>query len=210
MKSAGNPRLVVRIAQSGVLNKLLTLCEGEWRMTGHTLWNEDLRGTAEALLQGLEPDELLALDALSMLGTRSVASLHSIVATTMLDRLEGRGLVAVSENIDGELCVASNPPLLVDYFRDNHVLYSRRVLVKRIENVAEALAPAPGNGRFMTPSVAAAVGQLREESGAGARWLPVTSKNSCACGRKPITNSGRRTQAWPTRPRSSSSTGAVP
>lgn len=167
MKSAGNPRLVVRIAQSGVLNKLLTLCEGEWRMTGHTLWNEDLRGTAEALLQGLEPDELLALDALSMLGTRSVASLHSIVATTMLDRLEGRGLVAVSENIDGELCVASNPPLLVDYFRDNHVLYSRRVLVKRIENVAEALAPAPGNGRFMTPSVAAAVGQLREESGAG-------------------------------------------
>ncbi len=167
MKSAGNPRLVVRMAQSGVLNKLLALSDGQWRMAGHTLWTPDLQGTVEALFHGLGPNELNALHTLSVLGTRTMKCLQTVVDASMLDRLEARGLVAVSEDVNGEICVAANPPLLVDYFRDRHMLSARRVLASRIENAVEMLSRPPEEGRHLTPSVAAVVGQLREEAGAG-------------------------------------------
>lgn len=166
MKSAGNPRLVVRMAQSAVLNKLLLLNEGQWAMAGQTLWNEDLQGTIEALLQGLTSQELDALQAMAVVGTKPIRDLEPIVDTLMLDRLERYGLVAVSEDVDGQICAAVNPPLLIDYFREGNTLSQRRILASRIERVAAQTPLAVTATSQMSAPVAAVVGQLHEDAGA--------------------------------------------
>ncbi len=88
MKSGGNPRLVVRIAQSAELSKQLVLHDGQWSMSGHTLWNEYLQSTVQELLHGLSADERTALHTLSVVGARPLGSLKQIVEADILDRLE--------------------------------------------------------------------------------------------------------------------------
>jgi DNA-binding CsgD family transcriptional regulator len=167
MKSAGNPRLVVRLAQSAVLSKLLVLSDGQWRMAGHTLWNEHLHSTVEALLYGLGPDELTALHTLSLLGTRPMECLQQTIDSDVLDNLERRGLVAVMEDANYDVCVAVSPPIIVDYFRDHHVLSSRRVLADRIARVVDSpLQHTPVSGQ-LSPQLAGLVGELRGEAGTG-------------------------------------------
>src|SRR5439155_6015417 len=111
MKSAGNPRLVVRIAQSAVFSKLLILRDGQWSIGSHTLWNEYLQSTIEALLQGLNSDELTALHTMSVLGASPMESLHPMVGPEILDGLERRGLVAVTEDANNTIWVDVSPPI---------------------------------------------------------------------------------------------------
>ena len=167
MKSAGNPRLVVRLVQSAVLSRLLVLSDGKWRMAGHTLWNEHLNSTVESFLYGLGPDELTALHTLSLLGTRPIECLRQSMDADVLDSLERRGLVAVMEDANKDVCVAVSPPVIVDYFLDYHVLSSRRVLVDRIARVVDSpLQQAPVSGQ-LSPQLAGLVGELRREAGTG-------------------------------------------
>lgn len=167
MKSAGNPRLVVRLVQSAVLSRLLVLSDGKWRMAGHTLWNEHLNSTVESFLYGLGPDELTALHTLSLLGTRPMECLRQTMDSDVLDSLERRGLIAVMEDANKDVCVAVSPHVIVDYFLDHHVLSSRRVLVDRLSRVVDSpLQRALASGQ-LAPQLAGLLDDLRREAGTG-------------------------------------------
>jgi DNA-binding CsgD family transcriptional regulator/predicted ATPase len=132
MKSGGNPRLAVRIAQSAELSKQVVLHEGQWTMSGHTLWNEYIQSTVQALLHGLSADEWKGLHALSAVGARPLESLMQMVEAGVLDRLEMRGLVALTEDSSGAMWVSVSPHIVVDHFRDPQVRSSLRVLADRM------------------------------------------------------------------------------
>lgn len=78
-KSAGNPRLIVRIAETASLSNLLVMKNKQWCMTADTLWNEHLRGTLEALLAELSAEEFTALHIMAILGTARVDVLHKVI-----------------------------------------------------------------------------------------------------------------------------------
>ncbi len=138
-KSAGNPRLVVRIAETASLSGLIVLRHGQWRMTGDTLWNEHLHGTVESLLEGLEADELTGLQAMAIAGTTPLDVLQQVVHSDVLDRLEQRGLISVVEDLHNTVSASITPPVLADYFRGQRVLTSRRVLKSRITRALSGL-----------------------------------------------------------------------
>ncbi|MBT8163441.1 MULTISPECIES: LuxR C-terminal-related transcriptional regulator [Arthrobacter] len=165
MKSAGNPRLVVRIAQSAKLSKRLVLREGQWSIGKHSLWNEYLQSTIEALLHGLSADELTALHTLAAVGARPAASLAPTIEADVLDELERRGLVAAAEDADNVIWVDISPPVIGDYFRDHHTVSSRKMLGNRIaqeleSSASHAITDFPG-------PVATLLNELRTEAGAG-------------------------------------------
>lgn len=165
MKSGGNPRLVVRIAQSAELSKQLELHNGQWSMSGHTLWNEYLQSTVQALLHGVSADERRALHTLSVVGTRPLGSLKPVVEADILDRLEVRGLVALTEDSGGAIWVSVSPHVGADYFRDPYVRSSRRVLADRSNRVIDS-----PSRRVKSPSpelLAALIRDLRSEAGDG-------------------------------------------
>ncbi|GAA3320594.1 LuxR C-terminal-related transcriptional regulator [Arthrobacter ramosus] len=165
MKSGGNPRLVVRIAESAELSKQLILRDGQWTMCGNTLWNEYLQSTVQALLHGLSADERTALHTLSVLGPRPLGSLKPVVETDILDRLEMRGLVALTEDSGGAMWVGVSPHIVVDHFRDPHVRSSRRVLADRISREIDS----PDRPVKTSPPelLAELIRDLRNEAGAG-------------------------------------------
>lgn len=131
-ESAGNARLVARIAETAVLSNLIVLREGQWRMTGSTLWNDHLHGTIEALLQGLESDEISALHTMAIVGSVPVDGLRQVVSTEVLDRLERRGFISVVDDSNTHMHAAITPPLMAGYFNGNRLLTARRVLTSRI------------------------------------------------------------------------------
>ncbi len=137
-KSAGNPHLVVRIAETASLSDLIAFHHGQWHMTGDTLWNEHLDGTVESLLEGLEADELTGLQTMAIAGTAPLDVLQQVVHSDVLDRLEQRGFVSVIEDVNNNVCAAMTPPVLADYFRGQRVLTSRRVLKNRITRTLSA------------------------------------------------------------------------
>ncbi|MDQ0029697.1 LuxR C-terminal-related transcriptional regulator [Arthrobacter bambusae] len=138
-KSAGNPRLVVRIAETASLSGLIVLRHGQWHMTGETLWNEHLHGTVESLLEGLQPDELTGLQAMAIAGTAPLDVLQQVVHSDVLDRLEQRGLISVMEDRHDTVSAVITPPVLVDYFRGQRVLTARKVLKSRITRALSGL-----------------------------------------------------------------------
>ncbi|WP_332601631.1 hypothetical protein [Arthrobacter sp. S2(2024)] len=165
MKSGGNPRLVVRIAQSAELSEQLVLLDGQWSMSGHTLWNEYLQSTVQELLHGLSADERTALHTLSVVGARPLGSLKPVVEADILDRLEVRGLVALTEDSGGAIWVSVSPHVCADYFRDPYVRSSRRVLADRSNRVIDS-----PSRRVKSPSLellAALIRDLRSEAGDG-------------------------------------------
>ncbi|MFH5878983.1 LuxR C-terminal-related transcriptional regulator [Arthrobacter sp. NA-172] len=165
MKSAGNPRLVARIAQSAVFSKLLIRRDGQWSIGSHTLWNEYLQGTIEALLQGLNTDELTALHTISVLGTSTMESLHPMVGQEILDGLERFGLIAVTEDANNTLWMDVSPPIVADYFRDRHSFSSRRLLTSRIAR--EIDAPLHAANSPVPPTLAELIKDLRGEAKGG-------------------------------------------
>lgn len=165
MKSAGNPRLVVRIAQSAVFSKLLVLGEGHWSMRSQSLWNEYLQSSIEALLHGLSAQELTALHTIAVLGTSPMESLHPMVGPEILDGLEGRKLVAVTKDAGNNIWVDVSPPLVADYFRDHHTLSSRRLLTDRIAR--EIDTPFQPASNPLSPCLAELIKNLRSEAEGG-------------------------------------------
>ncbi|MDQ0030075.1 LuxR C-terminal-related transcriptional regulator [Arthrobacter bambusae] len=165
MKSAGNPRLVVRIAQSAIFSKLLVLREGQWSIAGHTLWNEYLHSTIEALLQDLNADELTALHTMSVLGPSPVESLLPMVGQENLDGLERRRLLTVTEDVNNTIWVDVSPPIVADYFRDRHTLSSHRLLTDRIARAIDTPFQPPNDP--LSAPLAELIKDLRNEAGSG-------------------------------------------
>lgn len=121
--SGGNPRLVARITESAVLSERLILRGGSWHINGNTLMNEHLHGTVESLLYGLDRDERTALRTIAIAGFQPLDH-RSTIGAHVLDRLERRGLLAVTADPDGALAASIFPPLIADYLR-NQVRSSR-------------------------------------------------------------------------------------
>ncbi|MFH5880288.1 hypothetical protein [Arthrobacter sp. NA-172] len=162
-KSAGNPRLAVRIAETASLSHLIALRRGQWQMTGDTLWNEHLHGSVESLLEGLEADELTGLQTMAIAGTVPIDVLQQVVHADVLDRLEQRGFISVIEDMPNSVSVAITPPLLSDYFRGQRVLTNRRVLKNRITRTLSALPQEPQVDVTSADSLMRVLGALRLE-----------------------------------------------
>lgn len=163
-KSGGNLRLAVRIIQTSVLSERLILKDGLWRLNGTKLMNEHLHGTVEALLQGLRPEEVRALNKMSLLGPSPVDRLVAEVGEDVLDNLEYNGLISVIEGRDDALLAAVFPPIVDEYLRA-HTLTSRRILQSAVSEHAAAEAgdhPAPAPTDDM---LSASVSMLRTEMG---------------------------------------------
>jgi DNA-binding CsgD family transcriptional regulator len=138
-KSGGNLRLAVRIIETSVLSERLILKDGRWCMNGSKLMNEHLHGTVEALLQGLRPEEVRALNKMSLLGPSPVDRLVAAVGEEVLDTLEYNGLISVIQGPDHNLLAAVFPPIVDDYLRA-HTLSSRKILQSAVTDhvVAES------------------------------------------------------------------------
>ncbi|MFB9712677.1 helix-turn-helix transcriptional regulator [Arthrobacter methylotrophus] len=162
-KSAGNPHLVVRLAETASLSDLIALHHGQWHMTGDTLWNEHLDGTVESLLEGLEADELTGLQTMAIAGTAPLDVLQQVVHSDVLDRLEQRGFVSVIEDVHNNVCAAMTPPVLADYFRGQRVLTSRRVLKNRITRTLSAAPQEDHVASTPADSLTRALSALRLE-----------------------------------------------
>ncbi|MEZ2389918.1 LuxR C-terminal-related transcriptional regulator [bacterium RCC_150] len=158
-KSAGNPRLVVRIVETAALSNLLERQDGRWTMTGDTLWNDHLRGTVEALLEGLHVDEITALQTIALIGSASLRVLQDVIESEVLDSLERRGFISLMEDQQRRMMAAINPPLAADYFRSRSNSSDRHVLRSKIARVLNAV-PQPSQG---DESTADAVGRVLRE-----------------------------------------------
>jgi DNA-binding CsgD family transcriptional regulator len=162
-KSAGNPRLVVRIAETASLSNLIALRDGQWQLTGDTLWNDHLRGTVEALFEGLNAGELTALQTMAIVGTSPIEVLQKVIRSNVLDTLERRGFVSVMEDHHDCVCAAISPPVLADYFHASGLSSGRQVLRNRIARALHTLPPHPRGDASAADSFISVLNALRRE-----------------------------------------------
>ncbi|MFW0772707.1 LuxR C-terminal-related transcriptional regulator [Paenarthrobacter nitroguajacolicus] len=165
-KSAGNPRLIVRIAETASLSKLLVMKDKQWCMAADSLWNEHLRGTLEALLAELTADEYTALHIMAILGTARVDVLHKVIHPDALEGLERRGFLSVLTDHHNGSIAAISPPVIADYFRGNKQLRDRKLLHSKIAGVLEATTPQAAPEKHTTEDCLSRVlSTLRLEKG---------------------------------------------
>ncbi|AFR28034.1 putative transcriptional regulator, LuxR family [Arthrobacter sp. Rue61a] len=164
-KSAGNPRLIVRIAETASLSNLLVMKDQQWCMAGDTLWNEHLRGTLEALLAELHADEFTALHIMAILGTARVDVLHKVIHPDALEGLERRGFLSVLADHHNGSIAAISPPVIADYFRGSKKLRDRKLLRSKIAGVLEAAPQAASEKPVTTDSLTRVLSTLRLEKG---------------------------------------------
>ncbi|YAK89815.1 LuxR C-terminal-related transcriptional regulator [Paenarthrobacter nitroguajacolicus] len=164
-KSAGNPRLIVRIAETASLSNLLVMKDKKWCMVGDTLWNEHLRGTIEALLGELNADEFTALHIMSILGTARVDVLHKVIQPEALEGLERRGFLTVLADHHNGSIAAISPPVIADYFRGSKKLRDRKLLRSKIAGVLEAAPQEAPETRTTADSLSRVLSALRLERG---------------------------------------------
>lgn len=164
-KSAGNPRLVVKIAETGSLGNLLIRREGVWRMSSGTLWSDHLSGAVEALLAELSEEEVTALHSMAILGTARVDVLQKIVSPETLDSLERHGFLSVMDDHHNGTIAAISPPVVVDYFRGRRTLRDRHILRSKIAGILESTPQSPGNDLTTADCLSRVLSALRLERG---------------------------------------------
>ncbi|MCD4852415.1 LuxR C-terminal-related transcriptional regulator [Arthrobacter sp. AK01] len=164
-KSAGNPRLIVRIAETASLSELLVLRDKQWRMTGSSLWNEHLRGTLEALLAEVTTEEFTALHIMAILGTARIDILQKVITPEILENLERRGFLSVMTDHHSGSIAAISPPVIADHFRGQEMLRDRHLLRSKIAGMLET-APQTATENSSTPDcLAQLLAELRLEKG---------------------------------------------
>ncbi|WP_235036112.1 LuxR C-terminal-related transcriptional regulator [Arthrobacter sp. 18067] len=164
-KSAGSPRLIVRIAETAALSNLLVMKDNQWGMVANTLWNEHLRGTLEALLAELNADEFTALHTMAILGTARVDVLQKVIPSDALEGLERRGFLTVLADHHNGSIAAISPPVIADYFRGNKKLTDRKLLRSKIAGVLEAVPGTAQENRSTVDCLARVLSTLRLEKG---------------------------------------------
>ncbi len=164
-KSAGNPRLIVRIAETASLSNLLVMKDKQWSMSAESLWNEHLRGTVEALLAELSPDEFTALHIMAILGTARVDVLHKVIHADALEGLERRGFLSVLADQHNGSIAAISPPVIADYFRGSKNLRDRKLLRSKIAGVLEAAPHEVPEERTTSDGLSRVLSSLRLEKG---------------------------------------------
>ncbi|WP_284986051.1 LuxR C-terminal-related transcriptional regulator [Arthrobacter sp. fls2-241-R2A-172] len=164
-KSAGNPRLIVRIAETASLSELLVLKDKQWRMTSGSLWNEHLRGTLEALLSELTAEEFTALHIMAILGTARIDILQKVVSLEILENLERRGFLSVMNDHHSGAIAAISPPVIADYFRGQKMLRDRHLLRSKIAGILETAPQVAGENSSTSDCLTQLLAGLRLEKG---------------------------------------------
>ncbi|MFE4079832.1 LuxR C-terminal-related transcriptional regulator [Paenarthrobacter sp. YIM B13468] len=164
-KSGGNPRLVVRITETAALSELLIMRGGQWQMTGDTLWNDHLRGTLEALLADLAPEEVTALHTMAILGTARVDVLQKVVQPDVLEGLERRGFLSVMDDHHNGPIAAISPPVIADYFRGQKTLRDRHLLRNKIAGALEGVPQTTQGNSTTADCLSRVLASLRLEKG---------------------------------------------
>ncbi|MFP3578728.1 LuxR C-terminal-related transcriptional regulator [Arthrobacter sp. SIMBA_036] len=164
-KSAGNPRLIARIAETASLSELLVMKGRQWHMAAETLWNEHLSGTLEALLAELPPEEFEALHIMAILGTARVDVLQRVVRPDVLESLERREFLSVLDDQHNGTIAAISPPVIADYFRGEKMLRDRHLLRSKIAGLLEAPAQTARPNTSTSDNLPRALSSLRMEKG---------------------------------------------
>ncbi|MFK4640141.1 helix-turn-helix transcriptional regulator [Paenarthrobacter histidinolovorans] len=164
-KSAGNPRLVVRIVETALLSNLLVLEDKQWCMASNRLWNEHLKGTLEALLAELTPAEFTALHIMAILGTARIDVLHKVIHPDVLENLERKGFLTVLDDHQNGSNAAISPPVVADYFRGQKMLRDRHLLRSKVAGVLEAPPQTAPEGATPADCLSRALSTLRLEKG---------------------------------------------
>ncbi|MFJ5955392.1 LuxR C-terminal-related transcriptional regulator [Paenarthrobacter sp. NPDC092416] len=164
-KSAGNPRLVVRIAETASLSNLLVMRDGQWGMRTDSLWNDHLRGTVEGILADLDPEEVTALHTMAILGTARIDVLQKVIHPDVMDGLERRGILSVIEDLHNGSTAAVSPPVIGDYFRGQKLLRERHLLRSRIASVLDDMPRAAREEPSTADRLAQVMASLRLEKG---------------------------------------------
>jgi DNA-binding NarL/FixJ family response regulator len=164
-KSGGNPRLVVRIAETASLSNLLVRRDGTWQMSGTSLWNDHLRGTVEALLAELPPEDVTALHSMAILGTARIDVLQKIVSADALDSLERQGFLSIMDDHHNGTIAAISPPMIVDYFRGRRTLRDRHMLRSKIAGMLDSTPQIPGIEATTADCLPRVLSALRSERG---------------------------------------------
>jgi hypothetical protein len=110
--SAGNPRLLVRIAETAALSGLLAATKNKLGMVGDSLWNIHLRGTTEALLSELPPGELDTVHAMALPGGVNIAPSRSSQTCLRSAAWNTAGFSAGTQTPDTARKRLSSQPLL--------------------------------------------------------------------------------------------------
>ncbi|SEI76468.1 regulatory protein, luxR family [Arthrobacter sp. yr096] len=164
-KSGGNPRLIVRIAETASLSNLVAMQGEQWSMTTNTLWNEHLRGTLEALLAELGPEEFNALHIMAILGTARIDVLQKVVHPDVLESLERRGFLSVLNDHHNGAIGAITPPVIADYFRGQKMLRDRHLLRSKIAGVLDAVPQTDRDTSTTADCLTLVLAELRLEKG---------------------------------------------
>ena len=164
-KSAGNPRLIVRITETALLSSLLVRRDDTWHMTTGSLWNDHLSGTVEALLAELQPEDLTALHSMAILGTARIDVLQKVVPADALDSLERHGFLSVMDDHHNGTIAAISPPVIVDYFRGRRTMRDRHLLRSKIAGILDSTPPPTGNETSTADCLSRVLSGLRLERG---------------------------------------------
>ncbi|WP_244296415.1 helix-turn-helix transcriptional regulator [Paenarthrobacter nitroguajacolicus] len=164
-KSAGNPRLIVRIAETASLSNLLVMQDNHWGMATNTLWNEHLRGTLEALLAELNVEDFTALQTMAILGTARVDVLQKVIPSDALESLERRGFLSVLDDHHRGSVAVITPPVIADYFRENEKLRDRKLLRSKIAGLLETVPQMPQRNSTPADRLSSVLAMLRQEKG---------------------------------------------
>ncbi|MFE4196423.1 LuxR C-terminal-related transcriptional regulator [Paenarthrobacter sp. NPDC056912] len=164
-KSAGNPRLVVRIAETASVSNLLVKQGKRWCMATNTLWNEHLSGTIEELLAEVSPEEFTALHVMALLGTARLDVLQKVIRHEVLENLERRGLLSVLDDHQNGSIAAISPPVIADYFRGQKMLRNRHLLQSKIAGVLDAAPQSTRDNPATADCLSRVLAALRREKG---------------------------------------------
>ena len=114
--TAGNPLYLREVVLSSQETGALSEVDGEWRWRGAWATGPRLQEIVAGRMEGLEPDELTAMELLALAGPLPVALLTGLTTAGALTRLEGHGLVQTEMN-GGRLEAAIAQPLHAEVLR---------------------------------------------------------------------------------------------
>lgn len=131
-KTNGNIGIALTMIDAAVRAGTLHVEDGVARATG-SLWTSSLRAVIDMILQPIDTDDIAALRALSLIGPIDLASAVRVVDESVVLRLEELAFVTVIR-AGARRIVTVNPPLLVEYFRQEAPVGQRAVLLERIDD----------------------------------------------------------------------------
>jgi DNA-binding NarL/FixJ family response regulator len=134
-------------------------------MAGTSLWNDHLRGTVEALLAELPPEDVTALHSMAILGTARIDVLQKIVSADALDSLERQGFLSIMDDHHNGTIAAISPPVIVDYFRGRRTLRDRHMLRSKIAGMLDSTPQVPSIEATTADCLTRVLSALRSERG---------------------------------------------